>query len=90
MSGHKIITASLEGQRVLVDEKQCELQEYDFVANRWFSKDASPWPLMRSLADDWLAGWNDVDRFAAMSALVRSPEYPAPLGAPRLLDEPHL
>jgi hypothetical protein len=39
MPQQKIITASLEGMRVLVDEKQCELQEYDFSSNQWSSKD---------------------------------------------------
>jgi hypothetical protein len=76
MSEQKIITASLEGMRVLIDEKQCELQEYNFASNRWFSKDAAPWPLARSVADTWLAGWNDVDRFAAVSALTKAPDYP--------------
>ena len=71
MSGQKIITASLEGMRVLVDENRCELQEYDFGANRWLSKDDAPWPLPRGRADEWLAGWNDVDRFAAVNALTR-------------------
>jgi hypothetical protein len=90
MSGQKIITASLEGMRVLVDEKQCELQEYNFTSNQWFSKDTAPWPLPRGRADEWLAGWNDVDRFAAVSALTKAPSFPAaplnarPLGEPRL------
>jgi hypothetical protein len=90
MSRQKIITASLEGMRVLVNEKQCELQEYDFSSNQWSSKDASPWPLTRDRADEWLAGWNDVDRFAAVSALTRAPEYPAPPRTPRVPGEPRL
>jgi hypothetical protein len=77
MSGRKIITASLEGMRVLADEKGCELQEYDFVANRWLSKDQSLWPVPRSLADSWLEGWNHVDRFAAVNILTEPPENPA-------------
>ena len=72
MSEQRIITASLEGMRVLVDGKQCELQEYDFVGDRWLHKDASPWPLGRERAKEWLAGWNKVDRLAALSALVES------------------
>jgi hypothetical protein len=90
MSGPKIITASLEGARVLVDEKQCELQEYNFTSDRWCSKDVSPWPLPRELANEWLAGWNDVDRFAAVSVLTKAPDYPDT--APRSLGragEPH-
>lgn len=81
MSGPKIVTASLEGMRVLIGEKECELQEYDFSANRWLSKDVSPWPLPRARADEWLTGWNEVDRFAAVSALTERPEHPA--AAPR-------
>jgi len=69
---------------VLVDEKQCELQEYNFTSNEWFSKDSAPWPLPRGRTDEWLAGWNDVDRFAAVSALTSTPDYPAlPLTAKR-------
>jgi len=89
MAEQKIITASLEGMRILVDEKRCELQEFNFVANRWFSKDASPWPLPQDRANDWLAGWNDMDRFAAVSALTRAPDYPAEPPEPtRRLGEP--
>ena len=29
MSEQKIVTASLEGMRILVDQKQCELQELE-------------------------------------------------------------
>jgi hypothetical protein len=77
MSGQAIITASLEGMRVLVDEKRFELQEYDFTVNGWFSKDTAAWPLPRSPADEWLAGWNARDRFRAVSVLTSPPEYPA-------------
>jgi hypothetical protein len=76
MAEPKIITASLEGMRVLVDEKRCELQEYDFSANRWLPKYESPWPLARARADEWLAGWNNVDRLAAVNALTKAPDYP--------------
>jgi hypothetical protein len=90
MSERKIITASLEGMRVLVDEKRCELQEYDFAANQWLLKDASSWPLTRERADSWLAGWNDVDRFAAVSALLKAPDYPGETTrAQERLAEPH-
>ena len=77
MSKQTIITASLEGMRVLIDEKRCQLQEFDFVANRWLPKETSPRPLMRPLAEKWLTGWNHLDRFTAMSALTRPPDYPA-------------
>jgi len=85
MSEPKIITASLEGMRVLADEKQCELQEYNFSVNQWFSKDVAPWPLTQRHAEEWLSGWNNVDRFAAMSALTRPADYPA---APRFVARP--
>lgn len=52
MSVRKIITASLEGMRVSVDEKECELQEYDFVANSWVTKDAAQRPLGAERARD--------------------------------------
>jgi len=91
MSGQRIITASLEGMRVLVDEKQCELQEYNFASNQWISKDTASWPLTRSLADIWLTGWNDVDRFAAVSTLTGPSAYRAePRGKSRGLGEPRL
>jgi hypothetical protein len=68
----RIITASLEGRRVVVDEKQCELQVYDFVSDQWLPKDDSPWPLAIGRAKEWLTGWNHVDRFAAFNALTKS------------------
>ncbi len=90
MAEPKIVTASLEGMRVLIGEKQCELQEYDFAVNRWLPKDVSPWPLPRARADEWLAGWNDVDRFAAVSALTKPPEYPEAWRRPaQRLGAPH-
>ena len=89
MSGQAIITASLEGMRVLVDEKRCELQEYDFAVNRWFSKDTAAWPLPRPRADEWLAGWNAVDRFAAARVLTSPPDCRATAPrAARNLNEP--
>ena len=89
MSGRKIITASLKGMRALADEKRCDLQEYDFVANRWPSKDQSLWPVPRSLADSWLEGWNHVDRFAAVNILTEPPENPAGRRSPGRLGELH-
>ena len=70
MTGRKIITASLEGVRVLVDEKQCELQEYNFVLDQWCPKETLPWPVPRPVAEEWLSGWNRVDRFEALNALT--------------------
>ena len=74
------ITALLEGMRVVVGEKRCELQVYDFVSNKWVPKDTSSWPLAPDRANGWLTGWNHVDRFAAVNVLTKPPEYPV---APR-------
>ena len=70
MPEKKMITASLEGARVLIDKGRCELQEYDFAANRWHHRESAEWPLARDRADEWLTGWNSVDRFAAMIVLT--------------------
>jgi hypothetical protein len=69
----------LTGLRVVIEDKRCELQEYDFVANRWFSKDESPWPLTRARAGEWLVDWNDEDRFAAVNALTKPVDDRAPM-----------
>jgi hypothetical protein len=74
MSEEKMITASLEGARVLIDKGRCELQEYDFSANRWLPKESAEWPLRRDRADQWLTGWNSVDRLGAMSILTKPAE----------------
>lgn len=70
MSEQRIITASLEGMRVVVDGRRCELHEYHFLDNRWLPKDQAPWPLTRDRAQEWLAGWNDLDRFTAIGLLT--------------------
>jgi hypothetical protein len=77
--------------RVLVDENHCELQEYDFAADRWLPKDASPCPLGRFVADQWVARWNHVDRFAAVSALT-GPQYEPgdPRRSTKRFGEPYL
>lgn len=76
MADMKIVTASLEGAQVLLDGEQCRLQEYDFEANRWQPKDEATWPLTRQQAEEWVAGWNPVDRFVAMNLLTRLPDEP--------------
>ena len=72
MTDRKTITASLEGARIIVDEKLCRLQEYNFVENYWSPKDEDMRPLPRARAAQWLSCWNDVDRLAAMSLLTAS------------------
>lgn len=89
MSRPTMITASLEGMRVVVDGKRCGLHEYDFQGNRWLPRDEAAWPLTRALANEWLSGWNHVDRFAAVSVLIRPPDYPEQVLRPqRRLAEP--
>jgi hypothetical protein len=70
MTNNKTITASLEGARILVDENICQLQEYNFAKDHWYLKDEAAWPLARARAEQWLTGWNHMDRFAAMSTLT--------------------
>jgi hypothetical protein len=70
MSVQTIVTASLEGMRVVVGGKRCELHEYDFRDNRWLPKYEALWPLPGPVADQWLIGWNGLDRSAALSALT--------------------
>jgi hypothetical protein len=70
MTDRKTITASVEGARIIVDEKLCQLQEYNFVENCWSLKDEDMRPLPRARAEQWLSCWNNVDRFAAMNLLT--------------------
>jgi hypothetical protein len=70
MAEPQIVTASLEGARVVTDGKTCHLQEYDFAVNQWKPKDSAAWPLSRLIAEQWLDGWNSVDSFATISALT--------------------
>jgi hypothetical protein len=74
MTTQKIITASLEGSRIVVDEKFCELQEYNFVQNRWYAKDEALLPLPHARVEEWLSGWNKSDRFTAMNVLIAPPQ----------------
>jgi hypothetical protein len=70
MTARKTITASLEGARIIVDEKLCQLQEYNFLEKCWSPKDEAMRPLPRARAEQWLSCWNNMDRFAAMSLLT--------------------
>jgi hypothetical protein len=86
MSGQMIVTASLEGMRVVADGKRCELHEDDFQGNRRLPKEEAPWPLPRPLAYQWLTGWNHPDRFAEMGARTKPPHHTA--APPGRWDEP--
>ena len=50
MTQSKVITASLEGARIIIDDKFCQLQEYSFVQNHWYATDEAMWPLQRPRA----------------------------------------
>ena len=60
MSGQ--VVASLEGMRVVVDDGWCELHESNSVTDCWVPKARSQWPMECGAADNWLDGWNAVDR----------------------------
>ncbi len=64
------IVASLEGMKVVVANSHCELHEYNFETDLWSMIESSSFPMRRSDAERWVQGWNGVDRFAAMAALV--------------------
>jgi hypothetical protein len=70
MTDTKTITDLLSGARIILDKPLCHLQEYNFVENRWYPRDEAIWPLPRARAEEWLSGWNRLDRFAAMSILT--------------------
>jgi hypothetical protein len=74
MEGTHGVVASLEEQRVRVEAGACSLDFYDFGNDRWEVRYSAPWPLERETAAAWLAGWNFVDRFAALNLLVKSPQ----------------
>ncbi len=70
MTDRKMITDSLAGARITLDNKLCQLQHYNFVENQWFPQDEATWPLQRARAEEWLSSWNRADRFAAMNILT--------------------
>lgn len=74
------IVASLEGERVVVSGGICRIDEYHFKLDRWEPMDCSLWPMAKSAAERWLAGWNRIDRFAALCLLAE----PAPHGIARV------
>ncbi len=70
MTNSKTITASLEGAQIIVDELHCQLHKYNFVENRWYTQSEARRPLSRAQAEEWLSGWNRVDRLAAIHLLT--------------------
>jgi hypothetical protein len=75
MESTREVVASLEGQRIRVDEGTCSLDFYNFDRDHWELRDSAPWPLDRATASTWLDGWNRVDRFAAFNLLVQPQPY---------------
>ena len=59
------VVASLEGMRVVVENKVCVLETYDFVQGRYREIARHGWPVDPASAETWLSGWNAVDRFDA-------------------------
>lgn len=75
IEGKREVVASLEGQRIRVDESTCSLDDYNFEHDRWELRGSAPWPLGRETAKSWLAGWNRIDRLAAFNFLVEPQPY---------------
>ena len=73
MAERNEIVASLEGARVFVENGTCFRDHYDFRADRWCTRDVADWPMTRTAAAEWVLGWNDLDTFAAMQILTKSP-----------------
>jgi hypothetical protein len=66
------VIASLEGMKIVVDSKQCTLQEFDFDLNCWRTLETTTRPMSRTCAESWLDGWNSVDRWTALNLLTYS------------------
>jgi hypothetical protein len=64
------VVASLEGMKIVVANRKCELHEYNFEVDLWTEIESMAHPMLRSDADRWVRGWNTVDRISAVSALV--------------------
>jgi hypothetical protein len=70
MTNRKTITDSLAGARIILQKEHCQLQQYNFVENQWYTEDEAIWPLPRVRAEEWVVGWNREDRFTAMNILT--------------------
>ncbi len=64
------VTASLEGMKIIVDREHCALQEFNFDLNCWQTVETSSRPMSQAKAENWLNGWNSVDRWAALNLLI--------------------
>lgn len=70
MQNRKTVVASLEGARVVVDQKYYALEWYNFEDDSWVPREKSEFPLPRETAESWLQGWNAVDRLAVLNLLT--------------------
>ncbi len=70
MQTGKTVVASLEGARVVVDQKSYALEWYNFENDCWIPREKSEFPLPRETAESWLQGWNALDRLAAVNLLT--------------------
>ena len=75
-----IVTATLEGMRVSVEERICRLEEYHFVTNQFNLVEEAAWPMPAHRVRRWLSGWNRVDKLLAIATLT-SPDDPTRLEA---------
>ncbi|MFB3779477.1 MAG: hypothetical protein ACE141_17800 [Bryobacteraceae bacterium] len=66
------VIASLEGMKIAVDGNHCSLQEFSFDLNCWRTIETSAHPMSRAHAEEWLEGWNSVDRWTALNLLICS------------------
>ena len=71
MSKQVVITAWLEGGRVIIEpsENWCQLEHYNFETELWFEKDKTSWPAKPWKVTWWVSSWSETDRQAAMKAL---------------------
>lgn len=66
----KEVIASLEGMKVVAEGRCCELHEYNFELNSWRLLKAGSRPMAPADAEEWVNGWNNVDRGIALSLLT--------------------
>ncbi len=65
------VVASLEGMKIIAKERTCELHLYDFEVNSWQLVEINSRPMPRASAEQWVNGWNRIDRFAALTLLIQ-------------------
>jgi hypothetical protein len=71
-TGLREVLASLEGMKIVALENQCELHEFNFEQNCWQPLETHVRPMPERAAEEWLRGWNHVDRFEALMLLTHA------------------